>query len=313
MVRGINTLLLAIWISCPADAAFLPQDTPSHPVLKGEYLGQEKPGAIPELFAHELFSLPGINPLGLSFTPDGRELYFTSWRREPRAVIVCMKRIEDEWTRPEAVPFSGKYMDWDLNLSPDGKKLFFSSKRPIEEDGEPQEYGDLWFVEKDEHGNWGRPKHLGSKVNGESDEVHPTVSRRGTLYFFLDTEKDAPDIYCSEFKDGAYASPKKLGASVNTEHADMDPFVAPDESYLIFHSDRPGGHGRVDLYISFRNKDGSWATAKNMGIPINSEGSDYCGRVTPDGKYLIFSSRRGGKKGIYWVDTEVIDELRKEN
>jgi hypothetical protein len=49
-----------------------------------------------------------------------------------------------------------------------------------------------------------------------------------------------------------------LGPSVNSEYNEADPFVAPDESYLIFQSKRPGGFGNNDLYISFRNKGGQW-------------------------------------------------------
>ena len=87
---------------------------------------------------------------------------------------------------------------------------------------------------------WGDPINLGAEVNTQEEEVHPTISSRGTVFFFSNREDGAGgnDIYCSPFIDGAHQKPRLLGGAVNTEYHEMDPFVAPDESYLIFHSDR---------------------------------------------------------------------------
>ncbi len=76
---------------------------------------------------------------------------------------------------------------------------------------------------------------------------------------------------------------------MNTEFSEHDPFVAPDESYLIFTSTRPGGFGREDLYIGYKKVDGSWTEPKNMGKTINSSGVDFCPMLSPDGKYLFFT------------------------
>jgi len=284
------------------------------PVLKGDYLGQKKPGLIPELFAPGLLSTKEHSAIGLAFTPDGKELYYTSWGGEPRARIMYMKRESTRWSKPQTAPFSGKYMDWDLNLSPDGNKLFFNSRRPVKENGEPKEDADIWLVERTKNG-WSEPENLGSPVNTDKNEVHPTVSRNGTLYFFAqyDDSRGSADIYRSKLVNGQYTQPENLGDAVNSEFPEMDPFVAPDESYLIFHSPRPDGFGQNDLYISFRAKDGTWSEAINMGTKINTQASEYCGRVSPDGKYFFFSIRKESPANFYWVDAKIINELKPDN
>ncbi len=293
----IGTLLLFAALSVKA------QET-DFPKLKGPYLGQKPVGMTPEIFAPNLLS----KALGLSFTPDGNELYYTS-----RSRVMFMRRENNQWTKPQIAPFSGKYRDWDLNLSPDGKKLFFTSKRPGKKDGELPDHADIWVVSRTETG-WSEPENIGFPVNTERNELHPTVSSNGNLYYFSDLEDVAgsADIYCSKFIDNNYTTPEKLGIEINSESSDLDPFVAPDESYLIFHSYRQGGHGEADLYISFREKDGSWAQAINMGDKINTEDHDYCGRVSHDGKYLFFKRLKmePRKSNIYWVDAKIIEEFR---
>ena len=86
--------------------------------------------------------------------------------------------------------------------------------------------------------------------------------------------------------------------------------MAPDGSYLIFTSNRENGHGRGDLWVVFRNPDGSWSDAVNMGPKINTSAYEYCAMLSPDGKYLFFTRNEGGNGDIYWVDASVIDEFR---
>ena len=87
------------------------------------------------------------------------------------------------------------------------------------------------------------------------------------------------------------------------------PFIAPDDSYLIFDSKRENGN--ADIYISFRQKDGSWGAAINLGDKINTELSDVYGSVTSDGKYFFFRrTLSNGKKNTMWVDTGFIEVLR---
>ncbi len=136
-----------------------------------------------------------------------------------------------------------------------------------------------------------------------------SASARGTYVF--DDYKSGDVIRISTLVDGKRQEPKKMGPVVNTGKMTAHPFIAPDESYLIWDSERDGGYGDSDLYISFRQEDGSWGPAINMGEDINTERDDAYGSVTPDGKYFFFHTHLGeGKANIFWVDAQVIENLR---
>jgi len=119
------------------------------------------------------------------------------------------------------------------------------------------------------------------------------------------------DIYRSRRVGGDYQTPENLGPVINSEHYEGDVYVAPDESYLIISIyGRDDDLGGGDLYVSFPNPDGSWLPPTNMGRDVNSDKRDFCPMVTPDGKFLFFSSKRLGAGDIFWVDAAIIESLR---
>ncbi|HEY0741032.1 MAG TPA: hypothetical protein VGD40_06190 [Chryseosolibacter sp.] len=93
---------------------------------------------------------------------------------------------------------------------------------------------------------------------------------------------------------------------MNTSSYEADVFVAPDESYIVFAANRPDGLGSGELYVSFRNDDGTWTQSKSLGNSINTETDDFCPYVTADGKYLFYASRGD----IYWVSADVFKTLK---
>lgn len=192
----------------------------------------------------------------------------------------------------------------------------------------------MWIVKRRANG-WNKPKIIKSLENNGG---YPSLANNGNLYFF-DTRDDCLgkiDIYVSKCINGRYAEPENLGSSINSDYNELDAFIAPDESYIIFGSDRPDGFGSGDNFISFQCKDGTWSKALNMGKPINSNAVDYCPTVTPDGKYFFFASTRktfqsysekpitykdkiriinspgNGSSDIYWVDAKIIEKLRQK-
>jgi Tol biopolymer transport system component len=113
--------------------------------------------------------------------------------------------------------------------------------------------------------------------------------------------------------NGVYQEPENLGPVVNSEHYEGDVYVAPDESYLIISIyGRDDDLGGGDLYVSFRDSDNGWSAPKNLGPNVNSSERDFCPMVTPDGKYLFFSSKRIGVGDIFWVDAGVISEVQRD-
>ncbi len=305
------------------------------PVLKGPYFGQESPGMTPKVFEPQIVST-GLDELNSVFSPDGREFYFCV-RNFSGAVSIFQMTMEGEnWSQPKLLPFASRYGDIDVTMSPDGNKILFSSRRPIPGSDKPNEDYDFWMVKR-EGNTWGEPIYLGKGINSDSHDFYPMMTKSGTIYF--SSQREGPgtnNIYRSEFVEGKYSKAVKLGEAINTEHREFDPYIAPDESILIFTSNRPGGFGLGDLYISFKDKTGNWTKARNMGNKINTPGSEYCSMISPDGKYLFFTSAgrdirripdrpftyedfktfhnssQNGLSDIYWVDAKIIEELRAE-
>jgi Tol biopolymer transport system component len=245
----------------------------------------------PTMFGPGIISTEDME-LNAAFTPDGRTLYFT--KRTPKAqlwTILVSTLKESRWSTPRVAEFSGQYSDFDPFISPDGSQLFFSSNRPAP--GKVKKDFDIWMVKKTAAG-WTTAASL-TDINTESQEFYSSVSNTGTLYFSSNREggKGSGDIYRSRLVDGKYSKPENLGDAINSKYMDGDPYIAPDESFLIFVSyNRPEGLGDGDLYISL-NQNGSWTAAKNLGEPVNSSVTDFCPNMSPDGKYFFFTSERG--------------------
>jgi Tol biopolymer transport system component len=217
--------------------------------------------------------------------------------------IVFMRRENDIWIQPAEVPFKSKYGTGDPTFSPDGKKLFFTSRESI--DGKRKDDKEnIWYVER-QNGNWGKPKPLSPVVNSYPLHWQLSVAANGNLYFGTSV-----NIYLAIPENGKYGMVEKLDPSINSEHDNCTPFIAPDESYLIFSRIRD----RADLFISFKKEDGTWTKAKNMGPTINTDLHELCPNVTPDGKYLFFNRNYGenGELRVFWVSAEIIDELKPD-
>lgn len=276
--------------------------------VKGPYLGQKPPGMTPEVFAPGIISTKAPEQC-IAFAPGGRELYFVRETGNIRKIF-HMKEERAGWTSPQIVSFSGKYDDAEFSLSPDGNKIAFISKRPLDEKGTPIRNWDIWVVGKTTNG-WGEPKNPGSGINTDKNEVFPSFFPNGDLYFSSDCG-GGYDIYVSRHVNGHYLQVEKLGCGINTEHGEWDQAIAPDGSYMIFCSvGRSDSYGGSDLYISFLGEDGSWTRAKNMGEKMNSSRGVCCPSISPDGQYIFFESSRGGDGDIYWVDARIIEYLKK--
>ena len=300
--------IVSLLVSKGADSA--PRD---YPKLSGEYLGMKRPGLIPEPFAPGL--LRGVyNPhSSVAISSDGKEIYWTDSYFAYSSKIWFMKHENNRWTEPKIASFSNKYHHEGPFFSPDGSKLYFCSNRPVEKDGEPKRDLDIWYVEREKKG-WGEPQNIGLPVNTDNTEEWVSVSKNGNLYFnifFLDNESTGTDIYRSKLIKGQYTKPEKL-EGINSEYYDGTPYIAPDESYIIYWSGRPYGYSLdSDLYINFRKKDGSWTNAVNMRKTINM-GEAGCPGMSPDNKYFFFRDRTNGIDDFYWVDASAIKELKKK-
>lgn len=300
--------------------------------IKGPYLGQEPPGTSPEIFAPGIITTEYHEHSSPMFSPDGSEVYwsvfYNFWGPQ---VIVFMRNEDNRWTEPQVAPFSGQFSDGNPCLSPDGQKLFFESRRPVHEGDPYTGETDLWVVERDGE-TWGEPKNLGSKINSGTWERGPSISENGNLYFcsMRDGGYGRMDLYRSRLVNGSYTEPENLGSRLNTPGHESWPFIAPDESYLIYESDS------AELRISFRSDDDSWADPISMAEELSFSGpQDRFPRVSKDGRYLFFVSNRwlgnpyfdsrldleaikeksrsisNGMGNVFWVNASVIEKIRR--
>jgi Tol biopolymer transport system component len=252
----------------------------------------------------------------LTFTPDGRTAYFAAsdgfFPLTRRATIYVTHRRGDGWSTPEVAPFSGTHADIDPFVTPDGRRLYFASIRPA--DGVSREDVDLWVVERTPQG-WGPPRRLGPEVNSPADELYPSASADGTLYFASGPTRPQAgehfDIYSAARRGTGFAARERLDAAVNTAPApgggvqdawDFNPEISPDGRTLLFTSLRPGGRGLGDLYVS-RRRGGRWTPARDLGPRVNTAADEYHPTLARDGRTLYFVRRRPQPGDFYRIAT----------
>ena len=274
----------------------------------GRQEGAKEAILAPQLFAEGIINTSG-DEYGPAFTPDGRTLYFTKrkGRKEEAEFIAVSEYKNGVWTQPVVAPFSGHYSDKEPFVSPDGKRIFFASRRPLAGAGEQKDW-DIWMVSKTKTG-WSAPLNLGPPVNSSGYDNYPAVAKNGTLYFgsVRPGGKGEGDLYRSRLVNGKYTQAENLGANINTAGNEADPYIAPDESYLIFSGELPGGMGEGDLYISY-NEGGVWTKPESLGPIVNSADYEYTPLISPDRKYLFFSRGWGD---IYRIEASALKLKRK--
>lgn len=258
-----------------------------------KYLGQAEPGKTPTLFSPEFISTK-FNERDIAISPNGSEIFYSIVLPESNLSVILYVYFDGAfWSDPQSASFSGQYSDLEPAFSPDGKKLFFVSKRPLSANKAEKDF-DIWVSERNSMG-WSSATNLGMPVNTEGNEYYPSIANNGNLYFTasLEDSRGKEDIYVCRFADGTYQTPENLGDSINSTLFEYNAFISPDESYIIFGSfGRDDGLGGGDLYIARKDDNGIWAMAKNMGAAINSVNLDYCPFVTSDGKHFLFTSNR---------------------
>ena len=277
-----------------------------------DYLGQDTPGMTPTVFSPEILG-DYENKQSPVFSPDGKSLYITIVTPPRDFSTFFMDKQNSHWIKPYIPDYFKQNNIRYPCVSPDGKKLFFVIMDSWEESGKMIYNSDIYTADIISTGVWSLPKKLGPIINSKYHERSPSVTRDGTLYFYSDGEggMGGVDIYRSLLKNGRYIEPENLGDKVNSEHNEYNPFISADESFLLFNSnDRPDSFGSHDIYISFRKKDGSWSEVKNLGPNVNTPASESKPCLSPDGKFLFFSSSRNNILEIYWVSTQIIEELK---
>jgi Tol biopolymer transport system component len=285
--------------ACATPARPSPEPPPSAPA--------SATAAAPELYGAGVFSTDAWD-FFVAFTPDERRALFcrADAAFEHYAIFETMLDGAGRWSPPVAPRFAARWSNADPHISPDGKRVFFISNRPLPGEAAERAVHDIWVAELGADGAWGDAARLAPPVNLPGvDAWSPSVAANGDLYFGATRPGGlgASDLWVARWVGGAYQPPENLGDAINTAGDEVEPWIAPDGSYLIFSAlRRADSLGSYDLFAS-RRVDGRWTPARRLPEPINSIGRDFNQSVSPDGRWLYFSStRRDGKTGdIYRV------------
>jgi len=263
--------------------------------LDGDFrsLDPDLPGMEPEIFAEGIISKEGSNEFSICFAPDLREILFS--RREPGKSnqIMHMRITEDGWSDPVPFMYAQECFEFEPYISPDGKYLFYGSKRPVNEGDTLNWFPDIWMCEKSNSG-WSGPIHYSTGM------MYLSMTNTGRIYFTgFPATMDSQHV---AYQDSLYAEFIKLSDSINYLPFAGHPLIGPDEEFLIYDSQTDTDN--KDIYISFKDGSGNWTMGHKMQNEINTEMDECCSMLSPDNKFLFFA-REGD---IYWISAEIIKQ-----
>jgi len=235
-------------------------------------------GATPRVFTHDAMADTN-NESVLAFMPDGKTAFIADGQ-----TIVYSTLANGKWSKTTTAPFSGHWKDWDPAMKPDGSRLVFVSNRPLENmpQDSAQKNNHLWYVDHLSNGEWSAPHHFDAPVNETGyNDYGPSVSGIGSVCFCSRNRNGNKGMggYYAKWLGDRYAKPELL--SLNGTSEIFDPFIAPDESYIIFVSNG-------QLYISYRAGSG-WAQGTKLSAVVNNGNSNSDPYVSPDGKMLYYN------------------------
>ncbi len=276
-------------------------DTPKN---AESYLGQKPPGLTAEIFAPGIISVNGRSEHGISFSPDLDEVYFSANHKDEDPSIYFSKLENNKWKPVQKLDFTAGKKVGEMHpfISPKGDKIFFTAHDEFTLP-EHKESVKIWTVNR--LGNsWSKATQLDSPVNDDF-VFYLNQAKNGDLYYFNISKRKT---YYAPNKNGEF--PDVFEAGIGGVHA----FMSPTLDYIVVNSrNREDAQRKSDIYVYFKEKDGTWSKAINLGSEVNSNFGETCPSITPDGKYLFFSryNEEGGVPNFYWASTEVISKLKK--
>jgi hypothetical protein len=325
-----SLVAIACLVAACGDASSTPEPATSAP--QGDWLGAAPPGTDPELFAPGVVST-GLYERDLAWTPGGDEVYWTVVAPLSRhATVVSARRLDDgTWSEPSIPGLFRGHNSLEPFVTADGAWLWFASTRPLPGEDAIGDWN-LWRARRSGDG-WGDAEPLPEPINGDGDEYYPSLTGDGTLYFTAERPGGlgGEDLHRSRPEGDGWSAPENLGPAINSPGPEFNSLVHPGGEWILFGSLREGDSGGGDLYVSFPTADG-WSPARSLPAPLNSPALDFCPALSPDGRFLFFSSTRelgdlsavaiyrelaellhgpgNGQSDVYWVDVGVLESLR---
>lgn len=269
------------------------------PTIESPYFGQKPPGLIPEVFAPGIISINGRNEHGTSFSPDLDEVYFSASKKDEETAIYFSKLKGNKWTPVKRANFTHGIKREELYpfVSLNDKRIYFTALDSIYSDEK------IWYVNRLED-SWSDAIQLDSPLNDD-------------LVFYINQAKNGDLFYTSISKGKMYYAPNKNGEFPEVQEVELEfghhGFISPSQEYLLVHTQNKENEQRkdADIYVCFKEKDGTWTKPISLGNEVNSNVNEGCPSITPDGKYMLFGrDEEDGTANVYWVSTEVIENLK---
>jgi hypothetical protein len=251
----------------------------------GQSTGQIIPdGSKPVVFLPESVTVPNDEATP-TFTADGQTVYLADNNK-----ICVSKKVGDKWSKPVLVSFAtSRWNDWDPTLSPDGKRLIFVSDRPWAGMDTSKHDNHLWYAKRLPGDRWSKPEHLPAPVNVSGfNDYGPSVSKQGTVCFCSRNRDGGKGMcgYAVRWAGDHYEKPQRLALNGNEDI--YDPYIAPDERYIVFISD-------TCVFISYRQPGGGWGAGQKLGPQVNDGRSDWGPSISPDGTRLYYMSTKADR------------------
>ncbi|MBE0673292.1 MAG: PD40 domain-containing protein [Bacteroidales bacterium] len=200
---------------------------------------------------------------------------------------------------------NSRFNDYSPTVTADGNVLMFT--RELESGGNEMFSGrkqeDFYVSYRKSEGIWSMAINAGPPLNTPGNEGAQTIGAGGQYMYF--TACDRPDgmgrcdIYYSSFDGKKWSDPVNIGGPINTPFWESQPSIGADGRTIYFVSNRPGGSGGLDIWISRMNDEGGWNDPVNAGETINTSGDDATPFIHFDGKTLYFSSNGRPNLGGY--------------
>lgn len=215
------------------------------------------------------------------------------------------------------VPFVPKNMgpnintEWDEylpSLTADESFMIITSRIP--QDGMQVMNGysgqEDFFISENTEAGWGARKNVGPPINSKTNEGAHSMTADGKMFVFTACNRQDSyggcDLYYSVNRGNQWSIPRNLGKPINTRYWESQPSLSADGRTLYFISNKPGGFGGMDIWVSYLDIYGEWTPPKNLGETINTDRDESSPFVHPDGQTMYFASNGMlgmGKSDVY--------------
>ncbi|OJJ18107.1 hypothetical protein BKI52_29580 [marine bacterium AO1-C] len=261
------------------------------------YFGQKPPGMTAEVFAPGVVSVNGRYEYAVSFSPQLDEIYFSGNKKGGHSRAYSSKLNDGKWTQPQLINFTNgkKSSEFQTCINPEGNKIYYAADEP----------GNAKIWQSNRVGDsWKEAKALELPIN---DDIvfYPNMAKNGDLFY---TNLSKRKVYYAPNKDGKYPEVKEVGIEYG-----LHGFTSPGQDFILVDARKENDKTKDrDIHVCFKKEDGTWTSPIKLGPAVNSDFTETCPSLTPDGKYLFFSryNEEGGLSNIYWISAEVINQVR---